>query len=101
MLAFLGARSYPKSLQLPPPCPPPHAGEGTEEGQPPQPPIVTLICRDAEKNVPSLSRATAMTSCVAASRMRVEASGTLMVEKRNRITRAFGFAGATTRISCT
>jgi hypothetical protein len=30
--------------------------------QPPQPPIVTLICRDAEKNVPSLSLATAITS---------------------------------------
>jgi hypothetical protein len=30
--------------------------------QPPQPPIVTLICRDAEKNVPSLILATAITS---------------------------------------
>src|SRR6266446_4957083 len=70
-------------------------------GQPPHPPIVTLICRDAEKKVPSLNLATAMTSWVAASRMRVEASGTLKLEKRNRITRAFGFAGATTRISCT
>src|SRR5262249_1804879 len=69
--------------------------------QPPQPPIVTLICREAERNVPSLNLATAITSWVAASRMRVDASGTLRAEKRNRITRAFGFAGASTRISCT
>src|SRR5215467_9356648 len=61
--------------------------------QPPQPPIVTLIGREAEKNVPLLSLATAMTSWVAASRMRVDASGTLLDEDRNRITRAFGFSG--------
>ena len=48
--------------------------------QPPQPPIVTLICREAWKNVPSLNLATAITSWVSASRMRVEASGTLMGE---------------------
>src|SRR5215468_3272038 len=69
--------------------------------QPPQPPIVTLICREAWTKLPSLNLATAITSWVSASRMRVEASGTLADEKRNRITRAFGFAGASTRISCT
>src|SRR5215475_3508240 len=42
--------------------------------QPPQPPIVTLICLVSVKNEPSLIFATAMMFCVVARRMRVVAS---------------------------
>ena len=70
--------------------------------QPPQPPIVTLTCLLAIKNEPSFILATAITSCVAARRMRVLASATpLAGEKWNVTTPERGFSLATIMTSVT